>query len=96
MECWSCKKTLDINYDFGRQELCPGCRRPTRVCKNCCHYDPSRYNECTETIADRIVDKETANFCDYFKAGVNTLSGKAGQDPRSAALAAAEALFKKK
>ena len=38
-----------------------------RVCKNCAFYDTSAYNECHEIQAERVVDKERANFCDYFK-----------------------------
>lgn len=60
---------------------------------NCTHYEPARYNECTEPVADRVVDKEKGNFCDYFKPGSRANSG---QDAKSAALKAAEALFKKK
>jgi hypothetical protein len=58
-----------------------------------CHfYDPKSYNECKETSADRIQDKEKANYCDYFKLSGNIL------DPdkqRLDALAKAAALFKK-
>ena len=89
--CHKCGRELNPDFDYGRQETCPGCRAHTRVCMNCVHYDPARYNECTEPVADRVVDKEKANFCDYFKPG----SGKGGaarNDPRKAA----EALFKKK
>ncbi len=80
--------------DFGRQDSCPGCRASTHCCLNCTHYDSSRYNECTEPVADRVVDKEKANFCDYFKPG----AGKTGplKNPADAARAAAEALFRKK
>lgn len=63
-----------------------------RCCKMCTFYDPKSYNECRESSADRIQDKEKANFCDYFK--INAL----GADPDQAkkeALAKAAALFKK-
>ena len=97
MKCYQCSHELDVNYDFGRQDLCGKCRWPTRVCLNCIHYDTSRYNECTEPVADRVVEKDKGNFCDYFKPGQNTAAGKsAGKDPKSAALEAAEALFKSK
>jgi hypothetical protein len=58
----------------------------------CQFYDPKAYNECRESSADRIVDKEKANFCDYFKIGSG---GNEADKARQDALAKAAALFKK-
>jgi hypothetical protein len=58
----------------------------------CVFYDPKSYNECRESSADRVQDKEKANFCDYFKINSN----RADPDQaRKDALAKAAALFKK-
>lgn len=57
------------------------------------HFDKNAHNQCHEPMADRVVDKETANFCDYFKPGTPAGEGAASRD---AMKAAAEALFKKK
>ena len=92
--CYKCSKTLKEDSDYGRQDTCLGCGTATRVCKNCLHFNMSKYNECTEPVADRVVDKEKSNFCDYFKPG-NSNTGSA-QNAREQALNAAEALFKKK
>lgn len=92
MNCWSCSKTL-AELDYGRGDVCPGCRRDTRVCKNCGYYDTRYDNSCKETQADRVVDKEKSNFCDYFKPG--TTAGARGPTANDLK-AAAEALFKKK
>lgn len=92
--CFKCGRDLRADTDFGRQDSCPGCRASTHCCLNCAHYDPSRYNECTEPVADRVVDKEKANFCDYFKPGSGKPSPR--QNPADAAKAVAEALFRKK
>ncbi|MBF0627140.1 MAG: hypothetical protein HQL91_02865 [Magnetococcales bacterium] len=51
---------------FGRSDVCSGCTKDTRVCLNCRFHDPGSYNECQERVAERIVDKERANFCDFF------------------------------
>lgn len=91
--CYKCKKQLDLvaGSNVPKSEECPSCLSDLHCCKMCQFYDPSVYNECRETSADRIVEKEKANFCDHFKlAG---LSG--GVDPAKAALDAANALFKK-
>jgi hypothetical protein len=58
----------------------------------CQFYDVKAYNECRESQADRVQDKEKANFCDYFKIGSpGTNPDKERQD----ALAKAASLFKK-
>ncbi|MBL7714890.1 MAG: hypothetical protein JNL01_05440 [Bdellovibrionales bacterium] len=90
--CWNCGTVLTA-FDYGRGDVCRKCGRATRTCKGCVHFDPTAHNSCRETMADRVVDKEVANFCDYFKPG--TPSGTGAQS-RDAMKAAAEALFKKK
>jgi hypothetical protein len=91
--CWNCGKPL-TPFDYGRGDTCQSCGRDTRVCKGCEFYDPSLNNECKENQADRVVDKEKANFCDYFKP-----ASRAGQNPdvsRNNLRLAAESLFNKK
>ncbi len=58
----------------------------------CQFYDVKAYNECRESSADRIVDKEKANFCEYFKLGSG---GNDAEKQRHVAMAKAGALFKK-
>lgn len=75
-----------------RSDTCPSCMTDIRCCKMCQFYDPKSYNECRESSADRIQDKEKANFCDYFKIGS---SYNNADKERQDALARAQALFKK-
>ncbi len=63
-----------------------------RSCKMCQFYDPKSYNECREPSADRVQDKEKANFCDYFKIGSG---GNDAEKQRQELLAKAASLFKK-
>jgi hypothetical protein len=90
--CWNCGKELGP-LDYGRQDSCPGCGRDTRTCKGCIHYDKGSNNDCRESQADRVVDKERANFCDYFKSSSGPGGGAKSRDSMKAA---AEALFKTK
>src|SRR6478609_1309259 len=90
--CWKCGASL-TSLDYGRQDTCRKCGFDTRVCRNCIHYDRLYNNECKETQADRVVDKERSNFCDYFKP--RSGAGGDGTQARDAMKAAAEALFKK-
>ncbi len=90
IECYSCKKVLSVPTPVSRREECPQCRNDVRVCKNCRFYDPKVYNECRETSAEVIREKERSNICDYFQPRT-----AGGVDPKKDLLAAAEALFKK-
>jgi hypothetical protein len=92
--CHKCGRTLNADTEYGRQDTCDGCGAATHSCLNCLHYDPARYNECSEPVAERVVDKDKSNFCDYFKPGDRKGSG--AEDAKVKARAAAEALFKKK
>lgn len=49
-----------------RGDDCDKCRQALRCCMNCKHYDTKAYNSCKESQAERVVDKERGNFCDYF------------------------------
>jgi hypothetical protein len=94
IECYKCGQTLSETYKVmvGRADHCPSCMADIRTCRMCQFYDPSSYNECREPSADRVKDKEKANFCDYFKIGSSY------NDPdkeRQDLLAKAQALFKK-
>ena len=92
IQCFSCGKTLSLLIPVSRREECSSCRADVRVCKNCAHYDPKVYNECRETQADVVKEKDRSTICDYFQPRTSV----AGSTSRTDLLAAAEALFKKK
>lgn len=93
--CFKCQTKNDIVEKVHYRDECEKCGQDLHVCKQCQHYDPSSYNECKETSADRILEKEKANYCDFYL--VKTETGKASQNKsKSDLLAQAEALFKKK
>lgn len=88
--CFSCKNKTTFSEKLGFRAEC-NCGEDLHVCKNCEFYDPKVYNECRETSADVIREKERANYCEYFRP-------RANQDKdadRKALFAAADALFKK-
>ena len=66
--CFNCKKKLDLigGQKISRKEECPYCYADIHSCKMCRFYDKTVYNECVETQAPRITEKDKANFCDYF------------------------------
>ncbi|MFK8137127.1 MAG: hypothetical protein AB8E15_02095 [Bdellovibrionales bacterium] len=92
LRCYNCNSKFEFHDNLGFKEECGSCREDLHVCRNCHFYDPGSYNECKETSADVVKDKERANFCEYFVA--SDRSG--GEDKSSSIKSAAEALFKKK
>jgi hypothetical protein len=91
-KCSFCKKEIKIGESVGRSDSCPRCGRDLRCCKQCQFYDQRAYNECREVMADRVVDKERANFCDYF---VFRGTSQGNHNKAQVARRALEALFKK-
>jgi len=83
----------------GFRDTCQSCGADLHVCLNCAHHDPQAYNECRESSAERVSERERANRCEYFAPGRDA-AGDEGGTPRPAEAAARaraelEALFKK-
>ena len=94
MKCSFCNKDVNIEGKISRHDTCPHCNRDLRCCKQCNFYDQDAYNECREVAAERIVDKERANFCDFFTPKGSNDSGGSYNRTKEAK-EALEALFKK-
>ena len=92
MHCFSCNATLDLaaGERVGFRDSCESCTTDLHVCRNCRHHDPSAYNECRESNAEWVSDRERANRCDYFSPG--TAEGGSGKG--DAARSKLESLFK--
>jgi hypothetical protein len=95
MHCFACDAEIEIaaGERVGFRDTCDRCRGDLHVCRNCGHHDPNAYNECRESSAERVGDRERANRCDYFTPGDG-----GGDEVMSAAEAAKselDALFKK-
>src|SRR4051812_119504 len=91
--CWNCASEL-TGLDYGRADTCKKCGKDTKVCRNCGFYDKDYNNQCRENQADRVVEKERSNFCDYFKP--KSGGAAAGTLTLDKMKAAAEELFRKK
>ena len=92
IKCYNCESVLDFepNQSVGRRDDCHQCSVDLRCCKMCQFYDVKAYNECKEPMAPRILEKEKANFCDYYKL----TSGGQDNNSKDDLLSAANALFK--
>ena len=101
MICWKCKKEISVET-IGRSDCCPLCTADLHVCKACEFYESGAHNDCRESSAEFVNDKERSNFCDYFKLKKALLSaasgsvggqGAQGEDKAAAARNAFNALF---
>jgi hypothetical protein len=92
--CHVCSRTLTYDDVLPRGSTCESCGADLRCCRNCAFYDPTAYNECSEPSAERVLDKDRANFCDYFTARAQTGGGEQSAD--SGAKAELDRLFGKK
>ena len=92
MICWKCHKETGIEKPV-RGDECPSCHADLHVCKACDFYESGAHNDCRESSADFVSDKERGNFCDYFRASKKTVAVAGGVDKAAAAKDAFNALF---
>lgn len=94
MECPACRSEIALaaGESIGFRDACDRCQADLHVCLACEFHDPSSYNECRESNAERILDRERANRCEYFRPRQG--SG-VGESVRSSAITDLESLFKK-
>ena len=92
--CAKCGSELSPG-PYARKDTCPRCQAELHACVQCDFYTPGHYNDCREPQAERVLDSERANFCDYFRptGGANS---RAEADEKAAVRARLDALFSKK
>jgi hypothetical protein len=97
MRCWNCAAEIQtkLGVRILNKDSCPKCDRDLHVCKNCRFYDPHYHNECRETQAEWVRDKEKANYCDYFDPQQAYGLSSKGSPSASDVKAALDRLFKK-
>jgi len=84
---------------YPRDAECEKCGADLRACRNCRHHDPRASNECRETEAELVTEKNRRNFCEYFEFTERAYGAGAagvGKDRAAEARAKLEALFKKR
>lgn len=93
VKCFACHKPteLEVGKKILRHEECPHCGASMHSCKMCKYYDQSAYNECRESIAERIVAKEKPNFCEFFFL----IGNNEDHEDQAQTLDMANSLFKK-
>ena len=91
--CFFCDKPLKLKGKISIRESCPECGMDAHVCLNCDFYDLGHSNDCRETQAEPVRDRDRRNVCEYF---VLSESGKSADPSLDKARAGLEELFKKK
>lgn len=90
--CYGCGAEVGEREVVGRRDACLGCGADLHCCLNCDFHDPALHNECREPQAERQVDKERGNFCEYFRFRTRSA---AGNRQAGGARAQLDALFAK-
>jgi hypothetical protein len=95
VHCFACDAVLELaaGERVGFQDTCESCSADLHVCRNCAHHDPSAYNECRETNAERVSQRDRNNRCDYFTPG-DQQGGEVARE-QAASRAKLDDLFKK-
>ena len=83
--CHHCGHAIAAIERVGRRDTCLGCGADLHCCRNCEFFDLQFHNQCREPQAERQVDKESGNFCDYFSFAEAKAAAAAGaKDARTA------------
>ena len=90
MICWKCHKETNIEKPV-RGDECPLCHADLHACKACEFYESGTHNDCRETSAEFVSDKERGNFCDYFRPNPKIAEGGENASGKSKADAAKDA-----
>ena len=89
--CHACGAAIAL-AEIGVRDVCERCRAYLHSCRQCDFYEPGAHNDCREPSAERVVEKERANFCDFFQLGGGATGGAASGGTARGAL---DALFRK-
>lgn len=91
--CWNCGEDLaEIPRPISRHATCPKCFNELHCCRLCRHYDPKATMTCFEDRAEPPLQKENANFCDFFAPRFGAFENKTA-DKSDAARSDLDALF---
>ena len=72
LSCWNCGYSInDIPLPISRHSQCSHCFNELHCCRLCKNHDPEQTTACFDERAETPVQKENANFCDYFQPAMN-------------------------
>ena len=65
--CNNCASEIQVMDQIRVTDKCKSCGTDLHTCRNCRHFSAHAHNQCDETQAEWVRDKERSNFCDYFE-----------------------------
>lgn len=90
-QCWKCGTALkEFRSPYSRYEECTVCKADQHVCLMCREYDARIADQCREDRADFVLDKDKANFCDFFRPRAGAFKPKDDRQAREARARLAE------
>lgn len=89
--CPACRTPHTFDGTLTFREECERCAADLHVCLTCRFYDPYVENECRETEAEYVAQKDRRNLCEYYKP--KSGDADAGASEADAARAKLAALF---
>ncbi|HET7102161.1 MAG TPA: hypothetical protein VFJ52_13495 [Terriglobia bacterium] len=85
---------MDAPQRVMTRDTCHNCDADLHCCRNCRFYDPGKHNECAETQAEWVRDKQAANYCDYFQPNPVLLAQGPGSGKQDEAKKRFDSLFR--
>lgn len=83
--CWKCGASLaPLPLPLSRLAECPKCRAWLHCCRLCHFYNPNLTRQCDEERAEEVRDRESANFCDWFKPRTEAHQTRGGEKTQAA------------
>lgn len=83
--CWKCGVSLkEVPHPITRHSNCLACYAELHCCRMCKSYDTRYIGKCNDERADSVVNKESANFCEYFKPRPGAFASAEDKAARSA------------
>jgi hypothetical protein len=93
IECWRCGTAVKSNQlPITRLEQCLHCHADLHVCRLCRSWNPRYTSKCSHDHAEPPLDRERANFCQYFRPAQSAFRN-AGAPASETARTDLEALF---
>jgi len=83
--CWKCGASLkEVPRPITRHHNCLACYAELHCCRMCESYDTRYIGKCSDERADTVTNKDTANFCEWFKARPGAYASEEDAAARSA------------
>jgi hypothetical protein len=93
IECWRCGTAVKSDQlPLTRLEQCLHCHVDLYVCRLCRSWNPRYTSKCSHDHAEPPLDRERANFCQYFRPAAGAFRN-AGAPSGETARTGLEALF---